>query len=95
MPGNIGATYTERLKCRMDSEIVREMRDHHLSLSNRAFALHLLGIAAYVYADTFSHYGFSGVSSRGNKVRNDSFRFHEDIEELDGATSKLSPEMRD
>ena len=94
IPGNIGATYTERLKCRMDSEIVREMRDRHLSLSDRAFAPHLLGIAAHVYADTFSHYGFSGVSSRGNKVDNGSFRLHEEVENADGAAA-LSPEMRD
>ena len=94
IPGNIGDSYTERLKCRMDSKIVQEMRDHHLSLSDRAFAPHLLGIAAHVYADTFSHYGFSGVSSRGNKVRNDSFRFHEEIENTDGAAA-LSPEMRE
>ena len=93
LPGNIGESYTERLKCRMDSEIVREMRDHHLGLSDRAFAPQLLGIAAHVYADTFSHYGFSGVSSRGNKVRNDSFRFHEDIDDSDGAAA-LSPDMR-
>ena len=93
LPGNIGESYTERLKCRMDSEIVREIRDHHLGLSDRAFAPQLLGIAAHVYADTFSHYGFSGVSSRGNKVRNDSFRFHEDIDDSDGAAA-LSPDMR-
>ena len=95
IPGNVGATYTERLKCRMDSGIAREMRDHHLTYADRAFAPHLLGIAAHVYADTFSHYGFSGVSSRGNKVDNGSFRFHEKVEGADGATAKLSSEMRD
>ena len=95
IPGNIGESYTERLKCRMDSAVVREMRDHHLAYADRAFAPHLLGIAAHVYADTFSHYGFSGVSSRGNRVVNDSFRFHEEVEGADDATAKLSPEMRD
>ena len=95
IPGNVGATYTERLKCRMDSELVREMRDHHLTYTDRAFALHLLGIAAHVYADTFSHYGFSGVSSRGNKVDNGSFRFHEEVDGNDGATANLLPDMRD
>ena len=94
IPGNVGETYTERLKCRMDSEIAREMRDHHLTLSDRAFALHLLGIAAHAYADTFSHYGFSGVSSRGNKVDNGSFRYHEEIENADDTVENLSSEMR-
>lgn len=95
LPGNVGDTYTERLKCRMDSPIVQELRDHHLALSDRAFALHLLGITAHVYADTFSHYGFSGVSSRGNKVDNSSFRFHQEIDDTDEAVEELSSDMRD
>ena len=85
LPGNEGDTYTERLKCRMDSDVVRDMRDHHLTLAEQPFAPALIGIAAHVYADTFSHYGFSGVSSRGNKVENDSFQFGGD----------LSPDMHD
>jgi hypothetical protein len=28
----------------------------------------MIGITAHVYADTFAHYGFSGVSSRANRV---------------------------
>ena len=94
MPGNEGDTYTEQLKCRKDSPIVREMLDHHLTLSDRAFALQLLGIAAHVYADTFSHYGFSGVSSRGNKVNSGSFRYHEKVEGANEPIEKLSPDMR-
>ena len=94
LPGNVGETYTERLKCRMDSEIAREMCDHHLAYSDRDFALHLLGIAAHVYADTFSHYGFSGVSSRGNKVDNSSFSYQEEVEGVGDTITPLSPEMR-
>ena len=94
IPGNEGDDYTERLKCRMDSPIVRELRDHHLTYADRGFGLHLLGITARVYADTFSHYGFSGASSRGNKVDNSGFRYHEEVEEADEGTAPLSPEMR-
>ena len=94
LPGNIGDTYTERLKCRVDSPIVQELRDHHLALSGRAFALHLLGITAHVYADTLSHYGFSGVSSRGNKVDNSSFRFHEEVNNTGDTVEELSSDMR-
>ena len=94
IPGHVGDGYTERLKCRMDSPVVRELRDHHLTYADRGFALHLLGITAHVYADTFSHYGFSGVSSRGNRVDNSSFRFHEEVEDADDITAPLSPEMR-
>ncbi len=34
-----------------------------------------MGVTAHVYADTFSHYGFSGVSSRNNAVKSDGFEF--------------------
>lgn len=94
IPGNVGDDYTERLKCRIDSPIIQELRDHHLNYSNRGFTLHLLGITAHVYADTFSHYGFSGVGSRGNRVRHGSFRFHEEVEDADDSTAQLSTEMR-
>ena len=75
LPGNKGKTYTERLVCQKDSEIAREMVKHNLSLVDRTYALPLIGITAHVYADTFAHYGFSGISSRRNKVINDSFKF--------------------
>ena len=95
IPGNVGDSYTERLKCRMDSPIVQELRDYHLTYWDRGFALHLLGITAHVYADTFSHYGFSGVSSRGNRVDNSSFRFHEEVEDVEDMIAPLSRAMRD
>ena len=88
-PGKTGDSYTEQLKCRMDSPLVQEMRDHHLGLHSSPFAKEILGITAHVYADTFSHYGFSGVSSRGNKVKNDSFQFHGDV---DGGFEDLTEE---
>lgn len=71
LPGNLGDSWTERLKCRMDSPVAREMIEHHLSFSGKPYAAELIGIAAHVYADTFAHYGFSGISSRGNKIAND------------------------
>ena len=86
------STYTERLKCRINSRIVQELREHHLQFSDRAFSLELLGITAHVYADTFSHDGFSGVSSRGKKVDGLSFRFYEDIKD---SITNLDPGMHD
>ena len=76
LPGNDGDSYTQRLVCKKDSEIAREMIEFNLSLLDKPFALPLVGITAHVYADTFSHYGFSGVSSRANKIVNDSIAFH-------------------
>jgi hypothetical protein len=51
------------------------MVQHTLTLTDRNYALPLIGITAHVYADTFSHYGFSGISSRRNKIINDRFIF--------------------
>ena len=80
LPGNEGNEYTERLTCRMDSDIAKEMVHHNSTLAaGESFGLELLGITAHVYEDTFSHYGFSGISSRRNRVINDSFNFY-DIE---------------
>ncbi len=68
LPGNEGTTQTQRLVCRKNSKIAQEMVAHHLELSDRIFAAEMIGITAHVYADTFAHYGFSGVSSRANRV---------------------------
>ena len=75
LPGNHGNTYTERMMCGKDSETVRELANYNLSLADRPYALPLMGITAHIYADTFSHYGFSGISSRKNKIVNDSIKF--------------------
>ena len=79
IPGNEGKSISERLLCRKDSAIAREMIDHNLSLVDKPFGLHLAGISAHVYADTFSHYGFSGVSSRWNRIDSHSL----DLKEVD------------
>ena len=42
--------------------------DHAVRMANRAFGPQLIGITAHVYADTFSHYGFSGASCPVNRV---------------------------
>ncbi len=76
-PGNEGNTFSEKLICRKNSPIVNEMFDNHINHIKRKcpFILQLIGIASHVYMDTFSHYGFSGKSSRNNKVHSNSFRF--------------------
>lgn len=72
LPGNEGDSFEERLICRIDSQIARDMVQHHTSLENRGFNLALMGIAAHCYADTFSHYGFSGITCNQNKVYGES-----------------------
>ena len=68
IPGNKGNEYTEKLICRKNSSVVQELVCHHVGASTKSYYLPLLGITAHVFADTFSHYGFSGVSSRKNRV---------------------------
>ena len=75
LPGNKGNSFSERLLCRENSKIVRDLVDHHLTYATHPAGVCLIGVAAHVYADTFSHFGFSGVGSRYNKVDNDSFKF--------------------
>lgn len=77
LPGNEGQTYEERLICRMDSAISQEMLRHHIGERDESYYLYLIGIAAHVYADTFSHFGFSGISSEYNSVDTQSIEFHE------------------
>lgn len=69
LPGNIGTTQSQRLVCQKDSKIARRMVAHHLDLAEATFGIEMIGIAAHVYADTFAHYGFSGISSRVNRVK--------------------------
>lgn len=68
LPGGAGKTLSEKLVCQKDSVTARTMVAHHLERAEAPFAVELMGITAHVYADTFSHYGFSGVSSRLNRV---------------------------
>lgn len=68
LPGALGETFTERLICKKNSVTTAEMTDNHLSLSHKSFAPLLMGVAAHVIADTFSHFNFSGASSSKNSI---------------------------
>jgi len=82
LPGNIGDSFTQKLICREDSAIAKQMLAHYLGESDKDYYLPLIGIMAHVYADTFSHYGFSGVSSRRNRVSSRSFAFRNSGQEV-------------
>lgn len=81
LPGNIGKTFRERLVTQKDSAVANAMLDHYLKAEivsgHRRHALQLIGIAAHVYADTFSHYGFSGISCDINAVKTDTLEVDE------------------
>lgn len=76
LPGGKGDDLTEKLVCCTDSEISREMVEGHVqhACKHPSWGNHLIGIAAHVYADTFAHYGFSGISSRRNLVDQSSIK---------------------
>lgn len=74
LPGAVGENQSQRLICRKNSAVAKAMVKHHLDLAEEAYALPMMGITAHVYADTFAHYGFSGVSSRVNRVEAMSLR---------------------
>lgn len=73
LPGAAGDTQSRKLMCVKNSRPAQQMVCHHLDWCEKPYAVELMGITAHVYADTFAHYGFSGVSSRVNRVRGDSF----------------------
>ncbi|SPD72834.1 putative signal peptide protein [uncultured Desulfobacterium sp.] len=93
LPGNQGKSFTERLVCRMDSDLAKAMKDHHMGFADRPFALELMGVTAHVYADTFAHYGFSGVSSRRNRVKSDDIEILEVSDKTKDYWEKKQPEF--
>ena len=69
IPGNVGESYTERLKCRMDSAIVQELRDHHLTFWDRPFAptsawYHRACVCGYVFSLRLFGSQFAGQQGR-------------------------------
>ena len=74
LPGGKGETLEEKLLCVKNSNIAQQMFEHYIARQNEAqrkkpFYWHLLGVASHVYLDTFSHYGFSGISSEMNEIK--------------------------
>jgi hypothetical protein len=73
LPGNDpkGKTFVERMVTLPDSEPANQMWVETLHERNSDYWPHLIGIAAHVYADTFSHFGFVGFASEWNRVKDD------------------------
>jgi hypothetical protein len=88
IPGGMGKTWTEQLVCRKDSQIARLMINNHIKQINSSYSLELVGVAAHVYADTFAHYGFSGVSSRRNRIKGDSLVVKQSHDVVEAALGK-------
>ena len=70
LPGNAGQEATDKLVCKPDSPVAREMLRLAMQDQHSAWALHRLGITMHVYADTFAHQGFVGALSEANQANN-------------------------
>ena len=71
-PGGEGENFHEKILCVKDGNIVNEMLKNYLEIcKDKTYRLELIGIASHVYEDTFSHYGFSGLTSPYNEIDGD------------------------
>ena len=71
-PGGEGENFHEKILCVKDGNIVNEMLKNYLEIGkDKTYRLELIGIASHVYEDTFSHYGFSGLTSPYNEIDGD------------------------
>lgn len=76
LPGNDGlgegqnpiGTFINKLVCKPDSPIARQMVRQTIVDQDRPYGLHRLGVAMHVYADTWAHQGFAGVLHEINEV---------------------------
>lgn len=78
LPGNGGlpvgqdppGPFIEKLICRPNSPVAQGMVAECIEQNHRSYGLHRLGITLHVFADTWAHQGFAGVSHAVNGARN-------------------------
>jgi hypothetical protein len=76
LPGNTpeDGTFDERIVCQKNSIVAQKLALFALSDSHKEIWPYLIGITAHAYADTFSHYGFSGFAHKNNCIVDDSIK---------------------
>ncbi|MEN8906589.1 MAG: DUF6765 family protein [Clostridiales bacterium] len=98
LPGNsmkkfgeiTNCNFYERIKCKPDSYLAKDMIDEVVNQKNNENSLHRLGITMHVYADTWAHQEFSGIQHFSNRVI-----YLEDDEVSKNLVSKLSNFFKD
>ncbi len=70
LPGNEGSKPVERLICKPNSPIAKEMVRQAIMVHDKPNTLHRLGVTMHVYADTWAHQGFAGLLDDVNEVEN-------------------------
>ncbi len=76
LPGNGGkpagrnpsGQFINKIVCRPDSHVARQMVADTIVNRQRPYGLHRLGVTMHVYADTWAHQGFAGVLHPINEV---------------------------
>src|SRR6056297_3096832 len=90
LPGGEGDNPTGRLACRMNSPTAKKLVRHNTAVAAQTtYGLHLLGITAHVYADTFAHQGFIGANHSYNGIEAGS------IEEIEVSKKKVLDYIQD
>lgn len=64
VPGCEGTTFAKKMRCKENSPVIRSMIDEAIPDGDCI----QLGMLLHVYADTFSHQGFSGILSEVNNI---------------------------
>ena len=78
LPGNGGlapgknpnGSFINKLICRPDSYVARDMLRSCVQDHRKPYGLHRLGVTMHVYADTWAHQGFAGVKNDINEAKN-------------------------
>lgn len=94
LPGNGGlpagqnptGSFIEKIICKPDSYVAKDMIRNCIMDKNSAYALHRLGITMHVYADTWAHQGFAGVSHKVNDISH--------LEDIDDPKNSLSSRLK-
>ena len=84
LPGNEPADgiFNERIICRKNSLMAQKLVLFSLKDEHGDLWPYLIGITAHAYADTFSHYDFSGLSHQHNRIIPDSIQLDKNHQNL-------------
>ncbi len=66
---NPGRSFINKIICRPNSFVARDMVRACIEDRNSLYGLHRLGVTMHVFADTWAHQGFAGVNHEVNDVR--------------------------
>lgn len=95
LPGNGGLPagenpaggFIEKLICKPNSHVAREMVEDCIRDKGSPYALQRLGITMHVYADTWAHQGFAGVAHKVNDISR--------LDDIDNPGGALSDRVKD